>query len=69
MYTSTSNESASEKYLRSYVTGSSGVEYFDQSSQQDAAEFLQYLDSVLSSELQLDLDFTSLKQMYWVGGE
>ena len=36
---------------KTYVSNGTAMLHFDQSSQQDAAEFLQYLDLIISTEL------------------
>ena len=40
--------------------------HFDQSSQQDAAEFFQYLDLIVSTELRHEKELTSFKKNYYV---
>ena len=66
LYTISSNDSKSAKDLRTYVANGTGMLHFDQSSQQDAAEFLQYLDLILSTELRHEEEFRSFKKNYYV---
>ena len=56
------NDNKLAKHLRTYVANGTGMLYFNQSSQQDVAEFLQYLDLIISTELRLEYKFMSLKK-------
>ena len=59
LYTISGNDSKSAKDLRTNVANGTGMLHFDQSLQQDAAEFFQYLDLIISTELRDEKELIS----------